>query len=412
MLRSLYEGTRYEVERWPLWRVDKNARYLAKHLLHRASPASREEADVWRAQAAWLQAKRQELPGAGGVRVEAVGDLMWLRDGWGSFLSPKLEARLRAANVAFGNLETPVDPSRPVPRYTYETPRYNAPPAYLDAWARAAPGSVLSLCNNHALDQGLSGLKTTRAQVLRAGLKPVGGAEDEGEAVGLWEGGGVRLAYLGLTFGVNGLARGQAGPPGVPIVAFGDPRAQTDWGLVGRLVARARALAPDWVVALPHWGYEYEYWPDAAMRADAHRLVELGVDVILGASPHVLQPCELASVNGWDARAPTQLRRAWGGPRPALVAYSLGNFASILPTAGCQVGAMLGLHLGPDELLGLDAVATVCRRGLGCGWLEAKAWTLDELSHLIHDEPRARYQGHAQRALGPLIPRGAPHERA
>lgn len=290
-----------------------------------------------------------------------------------------------------------------MPRYTYETLRYNAPPAYLDAWARAAPRSVLSLCNNHALDQGLGGLRATRAAVRARGLGCIGGPEAEQEAVELLEVGGLRLACVGLTFGINGLARGAAGPPGVPVLAFGDPRARTDWGQVGRLIDRARELNPHWLIALPHWGYEYEYWPCARMRADAHRLLALGVDLILGSSPHVLQPCEVASVNGWGPRAPTAITRPGASARPALVAYSLGNLASILPTAGCQVGALLGLRLDDQTLLGLDALPTVCRRALGCGWLAARASGLAEAAPLLTRDERLAYHKHAQRALGPLL---------
>jgi hypothetical protein len=64
---------------------------------------------------------------------------------------------------------------------------------------------------------------------------------------------------------------------------------------------------------------------------------------------------------------------------------------------------MLGLNLGPDGLLGLDAVATVCRRGLGCGWLEARAWTLGETLGMVSERQQARYRWHAERALGPLL---------
>lgn len=404
-MRRLFESTRYEVERWPLWRLDKNLRYLVKHLAHRPDPRDDADAAWWEAQRRWLGALSAELPQAGGVRLIGGGDLMWLRDGWSTFLSPGLQALLRGAALAAANLETPVAPHHPVPRLTYETPRYNAPPAYLQAWAAcAAPQSVLSLCNNHALDQEIQGLISTRNAVQAAGLTPLGGPGDEAEAVALVEVGGLRLAFVAWTFGVNGVPRDAPGvPPGVPCHLFGDPRARTAWEDVARLIQRARDLRPDWLIALPHWGYEYEYWPDAALRADAHRLITLGVDVILGSSPHVLQPVEVASLNGWDVRAPTQLQRPGAPPRPAIIAYSLGDLASILPTAACQVGALLGLRLGADTLLGLDATATVCRRGLGCRWLEARAWSLDEAAPLLSRADQRAYAAHAERALGPLL---------
>jgi hypothetical protein len=98
-------------------------------------------------------------------------------------------------------------------------------------------------------------------------------------------------------------------------------------------------------VLLAHWGYEYEYWPGALQTEHARRLIELGADVIVGSSPHVLQPVELVSVDGADPACPLQARRG-GPPGFALIAWSLGNLATILPTLGCRVGALLELDVG------------------------------------------------------------------
>src|SRR5262245_44293373 len=43
-----------------------------------------------------------------GVRLALVGDLMWLRDSWGSFLSPEVLAYLNGHDAVVGNLETPI----------------------------------------------------------------------------------------------------------------------------------------------------------------------------------------------------------------------------------------------------------------------------------------------------------------
>ncbi len=403
LTKWLYEGVRYEVERWPLYRMDQNLRYLAKHLFHRPHPASAEDTTFYRAQRVYLEQLQNELPNQGGVRLVAGGDLMWLRNGYADFASPGLKALLWEADATIANLETPVDPQRPVRRYTYETPRYNAPPEYLDAWVSCSRASVLSLCNNHALDQGILGLERTRHQVQKRGVVCIGGPGTLNDAVGLLNVRGLRLAFIGMTFGINGVSRASVGPQGIPILAFGDSRANTDWPLAARLIQKARALEPDHVIALPHWGYEYEYWPDARLRADAYRLIEMGCDILLGSSPHVLQPLEVASVNGWDGRAPTQISRPAGPPRPALIAYSLGNLASILPTVGCQVGALLDLRLSAQTLLGLDAVPTLCRRALGCSFLSARACLLDEAAALISSSDLRACRRHAERALAPFV---------
>lgn len=340
--RRLLDELRYESERWPLWRWDLNLRYIAKSLLHVPAPLTGEDRAYWSRWQAWMAARTLEREGLV-TTLAAVGDLMWLREGYGEFLSAGVKAALGRARGLLANLETPIDAQAPVRRWVFETLRYNAPAAYLEPLAGLGLEAVaLSLCNNHALDQGPAGLGRTREAVRGRGLTCLGGSGSREEAVGLIEVGGVRVAVLATTFGIN--HDEDEAPAGVPVVAFGDPRRPTDWAVVEELLARARAYEPDLIAAMPHWGFEYEYWPDAAMRAAAAGLVERGVDLVMGSSPHVLQPVDVISVDGWDARAPTQVRRG-GPPRSALVAYSLGNFASVMPTVACQVGGVLEIGL-------------------------------------------------------------------
>ncbi len=386
--RRLYEEVRYEVERWPLWRLDRNLRYLAKHLLHRQRPASAEDAAFWAAQAAWLGRLRAELPDAGGVRLVAGGDLMWLRAGWDDFLSPGLGAALAAADAVLANLETPVEPRRPVRRYTYETLRYNAPPAYLDAWARAAPRSVLSLCNNHALDQGLGGLRATRAAVGARGIVCLGGPDAETEAVALLEVGGLRLARVGLTFGINGLARGTAGPPGVPVLEFGDPRARTELdALPARMAAEVAALLPGATLAgykeFLDTMYHYTLRSEERLRAAAgaadepalqgfltalahdearHYLLAEADLRALGSSPRADRPASVQSFEAAWSALPTAHAAAWTGALAVLEGVAAHLGAAALP-------ALSRLGLGKAQarfvLVHLDAGAahgSLCRQ--------------------------------------------------
>ena len=109
------------------------------------------------------------------------------------------DAGLADADVAFANLETPVDPTRPVPRWVYETLHYNAPPDYLAAWEGTARHRVFSLCNNHALDQGAEGLERTRGTVLAFSQhRCVGGPRPE-DAVAALEVDGVRMGIAAVT---------------------------------------------------------------------------------------------------------------------------------------------------------------------------------------------------------------------
>lgn len=377
--RRWVDELRYESERWPLWRWDLNLRYVAKSLLHVPQPRDAEDRAYWDRWHTWMTALPREQKTCT-TTLAAIGDLMWLREGYREFLSPGTIAALRRCRGLVANLETPIDPQAPVRRWVFETLRYNAPAEYLEPLVGLGLDAIaLSLCNNHALDQGRAGLARTREVVRGRGLACLGGAGEREEAVDVIEVGGVRIALFATTFGIN---HDQAhAPAGVPVVAFGDPRRGTDWDAVEALIARARAHAPELVVAVPHWGFEYEHWPDAPMRAAAAGLVERGVDLVIGSSPHVLQPVDVISVDGWDPRAPTQVQRG-GPPRAALVAYSLGNFATVMPTEGCQVGGVLeiGLHREPHgglSPLPLGFHPTVSARG-GAHPLAMRTYTLAE----------------------------------
>ena len=48
-----------------------------------------------------------------------------------------------------------------------------------------------------------------------------------------------------------------------------------------------------YIVVFPHWGIEKFYYPEPADRSLAHRMIDAGVDLIVGHHPHVIQPIEI-----------------------------------------------------------------------------------------------------------------------
>jgi hypothetical protein len=170
---------RYESERWPLWRWDRNLRYIAKSLLHVPEPVGADERDYWRRSAAWMAGLPRERESCI-TTLAAIGDLMWLREGYAEFLSPGVRAVLQRSRGLIANLETPIDPRAPVRRWVFETLHYNAPVDYLDPLhALGLDAIALSLCNNHALDQGHGGLARTREVVEQRGFACMGGTANE-----------------------------------------------------------------------------------------------------------------------------------------------------------------------------------------------------------------------------------------
>ncbi len=63
---------------------------------------------------------------------------------------------IQGADIAFANIEAPVDSTRPVSSF----PKFNMSVDYLEAVIKAG-FSVFSMCNNHSNDQGLKGIHET-----------------------------------------------------------------------------------------------------------------------------------------------------------------------------------------------------------------------------------------------------------
>jgi len=243
------------------------------------------------------------------IRLVAVGDILMHQDVKASAEHaaqgfPALWADLvplfQGADLAFGNLETPVAPTTGRAGVPFQ---FNAP-ATLPAALRASGFTVLSTANNHAFDQGFKGVRETLDRLRAEQLVAVGSGEDRprAEALQIVERQGLKVAFLGFTDIFNVDLNRRATEPWVRPLDL-EPAVAA--------VREARSCA-DLVVVSVHWGNEYQRQPTKRQRDIAKRLVEAGCDLLLGHHSHVLQPAEIVDTGG----------------RKALVAYSLGNFIS------------------------------------------------------------------------------------
>jgi poly-gamma-glutamate capsule biosynthesis protein CapA/YwtB (metallophosphatase superfamily) len=223
------------------------------------------------------------------------------------FLFENIAQDLRAADITFANLETPVDHKAVFSGY----PRFNSRPALLTA-LRKAGVRVVSVANNHIMDAGTEGLKRTLGNIEAAGLVFIGAGRSKAEAAEIkyLKARDVNVAFLAYTYSSNRrLPRKAPQAPGVNILRTDS---EADLASAAVTVRRARASA-DLVVVSLHWGDEYAVDPTPWQRRVASELVEAGADVILGHHPHVLQPIE---------------SHAASDGRVGLIAFSLGNFVS------------------------------------------------------------------------------------
>ncbi|MGD0152263.1 MAG: CapA family protein [Thermacetogeniaceae bacterium] len=234
---------------------------------------------------------------------------------------------LRSPDYTIANLETRL--AGPSFGYT-GYPRFNTP-AELARAMREAGVDLLSTANNHSLDMGWTGIVNTLDNLDAAGMAHIGTYRTPAEKASplIVDVRGIKLAWLNYTATTNGLSL----PPGKGFaVNLLSPEA------VAAEAREARRRGADLVLAVIHFGNEYQRYPDASQRQIALQLAASGVDVIINSHPHVVQPIEVLPVQRDDGRTYN-----------CVVAYSLGNFISDQRWRYSDSGIILYLEIIKDQ---------------------------------------------------------------
>ena len=195
-------------------------------------------------------------------------------------------------------------------------PRFNTPPELMAALLENGV-DMLTLANNHALDEYYDGLKATMDNCDAYGLAFVGAARtrEERNTPVIVDIEGISVGFLNYTDHTNGREKGcspDAVAFGVAYIRGADFKKDVD---------ALKGAGADVIVTYLHWGNEYVRKAEARQTRVARQLAEAGVDVIVGTHPHVVQsPVEWISVTRED-----------GSTGRTLCVYSLGNFISNQP---------------------------------------------------------------------------------
>ncbi|MDO5733613.1 MAG: CapA family protein [Eubacteriales bacterium] len=180
--------------------------------------------------------------------------------------------------------------------------------------------------NNHCMDRGLDGLKMTAKKLKAEGFDLVGIREAAADdKVVVKELNNLKLGFFNFTYETERID-GLRSLNGIPVPEEGEDlldsfsleRSPEDLMSrdLERMVERIKELKAanvDLIVALLHWGDEYHTTANATQVEIANFLAAQGVDLIVGAGPHVAQEVK------W-------LERPDG--KRTLCYYSLGNFIS------------------------------------------------------------------------------------
>lgn len=230
----------------------------------------------------------------------------------------------QAADFSVANLETTLCGTDN--GYAYAgNPKFNCPDAIVDS-LKGAGFDMLLTANNHADDTSLVGYKRTLNVVREKGLDTLGTylSADEQKWT-IEEVNGIKIGMVCYTysdgFSQNGyplLNYNEVGENGILNYFTYDKLPEFYTQLQGYLDEMQAAGAEATFVYL-HWGEEYKWktgeGPNANQTAMAQKLCDMGVDVIVGGHPHVVQPVDLLQ-SGTDAEHKT------------IVLYSMGNAVS------------------------------------------------------------------------------------
>ena len=229
-----------------------------------------------------------------------------------------VKERIENADLAIGNFEVTLG-GKPYRGY----PQFSAPDEYLYAMKETG-FDILATANNHSLDRHRRGLERTLHLIDSVGLAAVGtyrDAEDRANRYPLLvEKNGLRIALLCATYGTNGIP---ATPPNI-VNSLNQEELEAD-------IHTARAMRPDAIIAIVHWGNEYQRQPTAEQQDLAQWFIDQGVDHVIGSHPHVVQPIKLMPHNNYPTRH--------------AIVYSLGNYVSNMSIAHGDVGLCVELTL-------------------------------------------------------------------
>lgn len=185
--------------------------------------------------------------------------------------------------------------------------------------------NLVNLATNHSMDKYQRGINNTLDAFRNAKGMVFDGIYDSQEAfdtIPTFEVNGITFSFLAYTYGTNGIPAENS----YSVSYFDEARISQD-------VKEAKEIS-DVVIVSAHWGDENSFTPNAFQKSYAQLFADLGVDVVIGTHPHVIQPIEW--VEGVEGNK-------------TLVVYSLGNFIGGMLTTNNAINGMIEFDFVQDH---------------------------------------------------------------
>ena len=219
----------------------------------------------------------------------------------------------------------------------------SAPIAMMQALS-AAGVDLVQMANSYSIYKGVSGLAKTIGNLEGAGLTPLGAYEsnEERERSGgyvLVETQGVKLAFVAFTKGMDGMALPVGSEKCVNVLYkdYASTYKQVDTEGILSVLNAAKEEKPDLLIAMIHWGSEFNDTLSDTQTQIKNLLHNNGVDAVIGTHSHYVQEMELK-----DGK---------------FIAYSLGDFVSDAQRAGSEYSVVLDLEISKDKKSGKTKIS-------------------------------------------------------
>ena len=270
----------------------------------------------------------EELPKEKRMSIIAVGDILIhesvYKDAYVKetdsydfhYMFTDIETIIRKYDLKFCNQESIIG-GRTIGISGY--PSFNSPDEIGDELVNLG-FNLISLANNHTLDKGENAVYYSNSYWKEKGVMTAGSysSEEERNKINIYEKNGIKFAFLAYTTTSNASVKKD-----YLLNLYSADIVKKDVDAIKNNV--------DVIIVSMHWGVENENTPTESQKQIAEYLSSLGVNIVIGHHPHVVQPVEYIN--------------------DTLVIYSLGNFISNQLVLGINngIGLMYGIDILVDE---------------------------------------------------------------
>ncbi len=306
--------------------------------------------------------------------LSSVGDLLihapvfrsvWKQDGTYDFtpIFQYVKPYLEKADYCVANLEVSLGGTENGMEYS-GYPLFNCPDSIVDA-ADYMGVDMLTLANNHTYDCGYSGFIRKIGVIENKGIDYTGVAKDNTEKLyNIVSVKGIKIGIVNYTYETPSTGEGNKAINGILvdksavnlINTFNYDKLDLFYSDLENKISQMKNDGADVIVVYPHWGTEYLLEANEYQTQMAQKMCDLGVDVIIGGHPHVVEPVKV-------------IKSSVSGKRTVCL-YSMGNFISNqrrhlmnLSTGNTEDGLIFNVHFtkygdGRVEVSTVDVIPT------------------------------------------------------